>query len=109
MFTAEIDHIDKMNSIYDHGAGTFEKYVPPLSTIAGNPSQSVIHSKELFGAVNESLTQGLSCKLLLVKGTKSGETSGPIKAAVDGDSWGVKALEGTADKGYRFLLVRTEE
>ncbi len=108
VFTAEIDHIDKQSNIYDHNAGTFEKWVPPLSVTAGDAALSVSHSKELFDAVSETQISNQKCKLLLVRGTKFGETRGSIKAAVDGNNWVVTLLEGSADKGYNFKLERAE-
>ena len=108
MFTAEIDHIDKENNIYDHKEGVFDKYVPPLSTEAGDAALIVRHSKELFSAIQELSESNSKCSLLLARGTKFSVKAGPIKTAIDGDSWIVKSFEGSVEKGYRFVLIRSE-
>ena len=107
VFTEEIDHIDAENNIYNHKEGTFEKHVPPLSTKSGDASSSVSHAKELFDAVHHALESAIRCNLLLVKGTSFGKTKGSIKSAIDGDFWIVDYLDGCAEDGFRFKLIRT--
>jgi len=46
--------------------------------------------------------------LLLVKGTRFGQTSGGIKAAADGDFWQVTKLGGSVSSGFGFTLERIE-
>ena len=66
-----------------------------------------MHQK-LFDAVSHSFGTDLKCRLLLVKGTQFGTTSGPIKAAADGDSWQITKLGGSVSKGFNFTLERVE-
>jgi len=108
VYTAEIDHIDKENNIYNHNAGTFTKYVRSLTKEQGDATLSISHAQELFDAVTNSFNTNLKCHLLLVKGTKFGTTNGPIKAAADGDNWQVTKLGGSVSEGFNFTLERVE-
>lgn len=106
VYTAEIDHIDKDNNVYNHGEGVFTKYVPPLTKDNGDAALSISHAQELFDAVTDSFSTNLKCRLLLVKGTKFGTSSGGIKAAADGDYWQVVKLSGSVSSGFGFTLER---
>jgi hypothetical protein len=108
VYTAEIDHIDKENNIYNHNDGAFKKYVPPLSKELGHAALSISHAKELFDAVTESFNTSLKCRFLLVKGTKFGTTQGNIRAAADGDYWQVTELYGSVSEGFGFTVERVE-
>lgn len=106
IFTAEIDHRDSVNNRYDHKEGTFHKKVEPLTLDDGAAGQTVRHYKELFAAVSHVYSGNLVCKLMLLKGTKSGTTPGGVRAAIDGDNWVVKNLSGNISDGFVFDLVR---
>ncbi len=108
VFTAEIDHVDKENNVYNHGEGVFTKNVPPTSKENGDATVSISHAQDLFDAVTDALANELRCRLLLVKGTKSGKDIGGIKAAADGDSWQVSKVDGTVAEGFGFTIIRVE-
>ncbi|MDO6713455.1 hypothetical protein Q4567_22235 [Aliiglaciecola sp. 2_MG-2023] len=106
VFSAEIDHINPDDNVYDHKAGAFSKRVPPMSKSLGHDPLSISHSKELFEAASTSYKEKLRCRVLLVKGTKFGRTSAPIKAAADGHFWQVTVLKGSVENGYSFYIER---
>lgn len=80
--------------------------MPPKSKEQGDATLSISHAQELFDAISESFNKGLKCRLLIVKGTKFGTTTGGIKAAADEGYWQVKAFSGSVAKGYGFTLER---
>lgn len=94
--------------MYIHKAGVFSKRVPSMLKDAGHDPLSVSHSKELFEAVSESFSNGLKCRILLVKGTKFGTTKGGVKAAPDSHFWQVTELSGSVEEGYSFRVERIE-
>ncbi len=106
VFTAEIDHIDKEGNRYDHKKGRFHKVVPQLSSENGDAPLTISHAKELFDAINDSVSSKNRCRLLLVKGTKYGTTKGGIRAAIDPDFWMVGELSGSVEDGFSFVLLR---
>ena len=108
VFTAEVDHINKERNIYDHKQGVFHKKVRALSVSDGEAALTVSHAKELHFAVNQAFETNLRCRLLLVKGTKYGTSTGGVKGAVDGDYWIVKQVSGTVDEGFEFILERVK-
>ncbi|MFS1526131.1 hypothetical protein ACL7TT_18845 [Microbulbifer sp. 2304DJ12-6] len=108
VFSAEIDHINPEDNVYDHNEGTFRKRVPPMSKGLGHAPLSVSHSKELFRAASDAHDKSLMCRMLLLKGTKSGTTSGGIMAAADEHFWQVTAIEGCVENGYSFQVKRVE-
>ena len=108
VFSAEIDHIDKENNVYCHEAGTFRKYVPPLTREQGDQPVTIRHAQELYDAIMESHRMGLKCRLLLLKGTRVGSTKGGIKSAADEDYWMVTKPYGSVAEGFGFTLVCDE-
>lgn len=104
VFTALIDHVDKVNNRYSHHDGIYHKAVPP--TPAGNSALAIKHSRELFDAVSQAFSTELRCNLVLVKGTKHGVSKGGVRAAVDGDLWVVQHYAGSVDEGFAFDLSR---
>lgn len=108
VFSAEADHINPEDNVYDHRSGIFEKRVSPMSRELGNASLSISHSKELFNAVHTAYVNELKCHVLVVKGTKFGTTKGGIKAASDGHLWKVTEFSGTVEEGYSLKLIRVE-
>ena len=106
VYTAEIDHIVKVKNVYKHSAGKFIKLVPPLTKEKGDATLSISHAQELFNAVPDSFNENLKCRLLIVKGTKFGTSTGGIKVAADHGYWQVKAFSGSVSNGYGFTLKR---
>lgn len=80
----------------------------PLSVSDGEAALTVSHAKELFDAVNQAFETNLKCRLLLLKGTKYGTSTGGVKGAVDGDHWIVRQVSGTVDEGFEFILERVK-
>ncbi|WP_261858240.1 hypothetical protein [Photobacterium sanguinicancri] len=109
VFTAESDHLDKVNNVYSHGGGSFAKKVRPLSTASGDASLTVSHAKELFDAISVTYTNNEYCKLLIVKGTKYGTDKGGVKAVMDPDLWQATSFSGSVEGGFEFQLDRTKE
>ncbi len=107
VFTVEIDHIDQKNNVYNHKKGTFYKNVRGLSKSQGDSSITISHSNELFNAVTDAYKNKLKCRVVLLKGTKYGKSTGGIKAAIDGDCWIVTEVNGDVDTGYDFIIERT--
>jgi hypothetical protein len=108
VFNAEIDHIDPVNNCFDFTKGEFHKTVPPLSTSKGDHGLRVRHAQELLDAVTRAYREQLTCRLLLLRGTKYGTTKGGIHAAVDPGSWSVSEVSGDVETGFQFRLVRFE-
>lgn len=108
VFTAEIDHQDKENNVYKHGDGVFTKFVPALSKENGDAPLTINHATELFDAATDAFATKMKCRLLLVKGTKSGVEIGGVKAAADGDHWQITELSGDVASGFGFTLIRVE-
>ena len=108
VLTAELDHKDAANNIYDHFDGVFKKFVGPLSVSKGDAQQTVRHSQQLFEAVSEIYAASSKCNLLLLKGTKNGRPVGGVRGAVDSGLWTVKELSGHVEVGFGFVLVRVE-
>ena len=106
IYTAEIDHLDKENNIYEHTDGVFIKYVSALSKENGDSALNISLGQELFDAATDSYNTSLKCRLLLVKGTKFGQTEGGTKAAADGDYWQITKLSGSVATGFGFTLER---
>ncbi|TRX52748.1 hypothetical protein [Thalassomonas sp. M1454] len=109
LFTAETDHIDRENNNYSHGKGIFTKKVRPLSKELGDASLTVSHGKELYDAAKQTFMNGDYCRLLLVKGTKYGTSSGGVKAVIDNDLWKFSKFEGSVDRGFDFVLERVDK
>ena len=109
VFTAEIDHIDEEDNIYNHTKGTFKKHIRPLSLELKEDPATIRHADELFTALLHAHNEKLMCRLMLLKGTKYGKTSGKLKSAIDGDYWAVKELSGSVATGMDFVLERVEE
>ena len=110
VFTAEIDHIDHIDqedNIYKHMEGTFKKHIRPLSLGLGESPITIRHADELFQAIESAHKDQLKCHLMLLKGTKYGQTKSGIKAAVDDNYWVVEELSGNVNSGFYFLLKRT--
>ena len=102
-----MDHIDKENNIYDHFSGKFIKVVPPRLKEQRDAVLNISHAQELLDAVSKSFNKGLKCRLLILKGTKFGTTTGGIKSAADGDYWQVTAFnDGSVAEGFNFTLER---
>ncbi|GDY26632.1 hypothetical protein AHAT_25220 [Agarivorans sp. Toyoura001] len=108
IFTAEQDHIDKKRNIYKHKDGVFIKKVRPLSKDLGDAPLTVSHGKELFDAINETFASKKECRLLIVKGTKYGTSSGGVRAVMDHDLWRVSSFSGTVRQGFEFVLERVK-
>lgn len=105
---AELDHIDKERNIYKHKQGLFIKKVRPLSKDLGDAPATVRHGDELFEVVSETLRDKSLCKVLLVKGTKYGTSSGGVRAAMDNDLWQCTSFSGTVELGFEFVLERVK-
>jgi len=88
--------------------GVFRKELLPVSTSNGDSSPKVGHAQRLYDAVQDALSNGLKCRLILQKGTRNGITPGGVRAAVDGDNWMVKELSGDVASGFAFVLERIE-
>ena len=108
VYSAETDHENAEDNIYNHKLGVFSKRVPPMSKSLGHEPLSISHSRELFDAVSESFTNKLKCRMMLVKGTKFGTTKGGVKAAADGHLWQVTEFSGSVEEGYAFKVERIE-
>ncbi|QDP00146.1 hypothetical protein FE810_15790 [Thalassotalea litorea] len=108
VFTAEQDHKDKERNIYNHKDGVFVKKVRALSKDLGDAPLTVSHGKELFDAVNETFTNNNDCRLLIVKGTKYGTSSGGVRAVMDNDLWRFTSFSGTVEQGFEFVLERVK-
>ena len=106
VFTAEIDHQDKARNDYRHMVGIFRKEVLPVSTSRGDSLPRIRYAQALYDAVEDAISHGLKCQLMLEKGTRYGTTPGGVRAAVDGDSWIVKDLSGDVSSGFVFVLER---
>ena len=109
VFTAEIDHRDKERNKFNRLDGIFEKTVPPISKEDADSAPRIRRAHKLFDAVCDAKLTKMKCQLLLVKGTKYGEKSGGVRAAVDGHNWTVTNLTGTVETGFQFRLERTSE
>ncbi|OEE61308.1 hypothetical protein A1OK_21185 [Enterovibrio norvegicus FF-454] len=109
VFTAEIDHQDKENNLYNHKKGTFKKKVPPMTKENGKGHISIRHAKELYDAARDAYVNKLLCHMMLTKGTKSGIPKGGVSAAVDGDFWMVTEFTGSIDSGFSILFERVSE
>jgi hypothetical protein len=109
VFTAEIDHVDEEDNIYNHIQGTFKKHIRPLSLELKEDSSTIRHADELFTALSHAKDEKLMCRLMLLKGTKYGKSSGKLKSAVDGDYWAVRQLSGSVKTGIDFILERVAE
>jgi hypothetical protein len=107
VFTAEIDHQDKERNRFSRLDGIFEKSLPPVSKEDADPAPRIRHAHELFNAVRDANLTKMKCQLLIVKGTKYGNKSGGVRAAVDGHDWTVTHLTGTVETGFQFRLERT--
>ena len=108
VFTAEIDHVDPSNNEFDYQGGTFHKEVLPLSVAQGDHGLRVRHAQELLDAIKQAALEDISCRLLLLRGTKYGTTTGGIHAAVDPGLWIVRDHSGSVDTGFKFSLERVE-
>jgi len=108
VFIAEIDHKDSARSEYQHLDGIFRKEVPPVTASGGDSPPKIRHAKKQFDAIEDAYSNGLKCRLMLEKSTMYGTTPRGIKAAVDGNSWLVKELNGTVADGFNFVLERVE-
>ena len=108
VFTVEIDHQDKARNEFRHMDGIFRKEVLPVSVSNGDSRPRIRHAQGLYDAVEDALSHGLKCQLMLQKGTRYGTTPGGVRAAVDGDSWIVKELSGDVSSGFMFVLERVE-
>jgi hypothetical protein len=106
VFTAEIDHNDKENNVYNHKKGTFKKNIPPMTGENGYSSLSISHAKELYEAAKDVYVNKLYCRMMLTKGTNSGTTKGGVTAAVDGDFWMVTKFSGAIDSGVSLVIER---
>ena len=106
VFTAEIDHKDPARNEFDFAEGTFHKQVLPLSVERGDHGLRVRHAQELLDAINQAYSNGMKCRLLLLKGTKYGRTSGRIHVAVDPGDWVVKSASGDVASGFELLIAR---
>jgi len=106
IFSAERDHIDKEHNQYSHSDGVFHKICRPLSVAEGDSAITVRHANELYEAVSLVFLTDKRCRLMVLKGTKYGSTSGGIVAAIDSDNWRVKQLEGNVADGFEFTLIR---
>ena len=87
----------------------FALAVPPLSVKNGHHPLRVRHAQELLDAVNQAYSNGTTCRLLLLKGTKYGTTKGGIRAAVDPGDWVVDKVSGDVSCGFEFTLERVEQ
>lgn len=106
VFTAEIDHIDPARNRFNYEEGSFRKQVLSLSVKNGDHGLRARHAQELLDAINRAHSNGLKCKLMLLKGTKYGTSTGGIHAAVDPSDWIVKELSGDVAGGFEFVLHR---
>ena len=107
VFTAEIDHIDEEDNIYNHKEGTFKKHIRPLAAELNESPITIRHSEQLYQAIEHAFREELKCHLMLLQGTKYGKTKGGVRSAMDGDYWQVTTLSGTVGTGFDFVLVRT--
>jgi hypothetical protein len=106
VITIEVDHKVQDRNLYDPKEGTFYKNVPPLRRDIGHHPNTIRHAQQLLDAVLETSRDDKDCKVLLVKGTKSGTTRGGTRAAIEGNYWKVKHVQGTVADGFDFLIFR---
>ena len=74
----------------------------------GDSPQTVRHSHELYEAIDCAFKSKQRCHLVLVKGTMYGTSKGGIKAAIDGNYWGVREFYGSVEDGFKFVLERVK-
>lgn len=109
VFTAELDHKDKAHNRYEHAEGYFHKFVRGFSVEHGDHRNSIRHAQELYDAVNDAFKNRIQCHLLVVMGTKFGDTLGGIKAAAASDFWVVTHFAGSVNDGFSFRLNRVSQ